>query len=225
LFIFKKQKIFKSFDWEEAKLDNNNNLRICEHCKEEVSYNARRCPYCGSLLNNVNIDADNNFKGKPEVSDGSEQTYSEYVERNEEPIRNEAIPAAESSDLTGNGSSYQQPEISQPGSVYSNNNYNRVSGKEDSSAAKYYFNSINDMDVYDIKPLSNKTKVFLTAISSFVPWLGQLIGIIAAIVYMNSEDDEDRRSFGRALLASSLIVFLITSFLILFTISAFSNIK
>jgi hypothetical protein len=206
-------------------LDNNNNLRICEHCKEEVSYNARRCPYCGSLLNNININTDNNFKGKPEVSGGSEQPYSEYVERNEEPIRDEANPATESSDLISNGNSYQQPEISQSDSGYSNDNYNRVSGKDGSSEAKYYFSSINDMDVYDVKPLSNKMKVFLTAISSFVPWLGQLIGIIAAIVYMNSEDDEDRRSFGRALLVSSLIVFLITSFLILFTISAFSNIE
>jgi hypothetical protein len=59
-------------------------------------------------------------------------------------------------------------------------------------------------------PLSNGIKVFLTVISTIIPGLGQLAGIIMAIVFMNSGDDPDRKSFGVALLISSLIFFILS---------------
>lgn len=61
------------------------------------------------------------------------------------------------------------------------------------------------------KPLSNAKKVFLTALSSIIPGFGQLIGIICAIVFMSDETDSDRRSFGKALMVSSLIIFVVIS--------------
>lgn len=229
-------------------MENNNYIKLCEHCKEEVAYNVRRCPYCGSLLNNhtqtaymrpqetvrpdaldtesnissSSINTNNINSNTSPVNDG--QAYSEYMKQDNEQRYNEQ-----------RNNDYRDND-------YRDNDYRdneQVSSEPDSGGFKEYKsyqqpvnNQVNygtgyygDTDVYDIKPLSNKTKVFLTALSSFVPWLGQLVGIIAAIVYMNSEDDDDRRSFGRALLVSSLIVFLITSFMILFTISAFSNIR
>lgn len=62
-------------------------------------------------------------------------------------------------------------------------------------------------------PLSNALKVFLTAICVLVPGLGQLAGIIIAIVFMNSEENADKRSFGLALLVASLIVFVLACLL------------
>jgi hypothetical protein len=62
----------------------------------------------------------------------------------------------------------------------------------------------------DYKPLGNGIKVFLTVIST-VPWVGQLTAIIAAIIFMNSEYDRDRKSFGLALLIASLTLFVIIS--------------
>ena len=59
------------------------------------------------------------------------------------------------------------------------------------------------------KSLSNRLKVFLTTIFSVIPLLGQAAGIIAAIVFMTSQTDDDRRSFGNALFAASLIMFVI----------------
>ncbi len=55
--------------------------------------------------------------------------------------------------------------------------------------------------------LSNGMKVFLTVIFTIIPGFGQLAGIITAIVFMNSEDDDDKKSFGVAILVASLIMF------------------
>jgi len=59
------------------------------------------------------------------------------------------------------------------------------------------------------QPLSNGLKVFLTVLFTLVPGIGQLAGIITAIVFMSTEEDSDRRSFGVALLVSNLILFVL----------------
>lgn len=61
------------------------------------------------------------------------------------------------------------------------------------------------------KPLSNGMKVFLTILSTLVPGFGQLIGVILSIVFMNDQD-EDKRSFGIALLTASIIFFILSCF-------------
>ncbi len=62
------------------------------------------------------------------------------------------------------------------------------------------------------KPLGNGKKVFITIISTIIPGIGQLIGVITSIILMNNQYDEDKRSFGTALLTASLIFFVITCF-------------
>ena len=54
-------------------------------------------------------------------------------------------------------------------------------------------------------------KVFITTICNLVPGIGQLVGVIIAIVFMNTEGDTDKRSFGLALLVSSIVVFVLWS--------------
>lgn len=58
-------------------------------------------------------------------------------------------------------------------------------------------------------PMSNGMKVFLTTICNLIPGIGQIAGVIIAIVLMNAEGDPDRKSFGLALLITSLIMFVI----------------
>lgn len=61
-----------------------------------------------------------------------------------------------------------------------------------------------------VKPsLTNARKVFITTGCNFIPGIGQLVGVIIAIVFMNNEDDTDKRSFGVALLVSSIVVFVL----------------
>lgn len=59
--------------------------------------------------------------------------------------------------------------------------------------------------------LTNAMKVFITTICNFIPGIGQLVGAIIAIVFMNTEGDTDKRSFGVALLVSSIVVFVLWS--------------
>ncbi|MGE4282719.1 MAG: hypothetical protein AB7G87_03270 [Clostridia bacterium] len=53
--------------------------------------------------------------------------------------------------------------------------------------------------------VSNEFKVFITMIAT-IPFIGHLIGIILGIVYMNSEDNPDKKSFGISLLTGTLII-------------------
>lgn len=71
--------------------------------------------------------------------------------------------------------------------------------------------------------ISNARKVFITSLCSLIPGFGQLIGVIIAIVYMNSEDDNDKKSFGVALLVNSLIVFVLACILCCLLIAVFSE--
>lgn len=53
-------------------------------------------------------------------------------------------------------------------------------------------------------------KVFMVTLSNLVPGIGQLFGVISSIVFMNTEGDTDRKSFGTALLVSSVISFVVS---------------
>lgn len=59
--------------------------------------------------------------------------------------------------------------------------------------------------------LSNGMKVFLVSMSNLLPGIGQLAGVIFAIVFMNAEEDKDKKSFGVSLLISSIAAFVIVS--------------
>lgn len=69
-----------------------------------------------------------------------------------------------------------------------------------------------------LKPLKNGRKVFITTICTLIPGFGQLAGVIIGILLLNAEDDSDRNSFGRALLISSIFVFLISSMVYFLTV-------
>lgn len=59
--------------------------------------------------------------------------------------------------------------------------------------------------------VSNWTKVFLTAIAVMLPGIGQIIGIISGLIFVSSDIDSDKRSFGAALLTVSVIAFILSA--------------
>lgn len=61
-----------------------------------------------------------------------------------------------------------------------------------------------------IKTMGNGQKVFLSVICSIIPGLGQLLCLILSIIFMNNEENEDTRSFGKALFVASIVMFAIT---------------
>lgn len=96
---------------------------------------------------------------------------------------------------------------------------------DDASEINYNSNSYRPYNPDEIKnnlippaprPLTNAIKVALTAVCVMVPIIGQFVGLIMSIIFMNSDeelkDSDDRRSFGLALLIACVIAFVVTCF-------------
>lgn len=57
--------------------------------------------------------------------------------------------------------------------------------------------------------ISNNKKVMLVSLSTIIPLVGQVIGLIISIILVKNNDDNDTESFGTSLFIASLIVFVI----------------
>lgn len=191
-------------------LASDNVQKKCSFCGESISVGAGRCPYCGSILK---VAIGNIYHTTPpdntadNDAEGAEQNGSEYVqvEQNAEVELNnpESQNAASQPDNTGLNGNASVPQA-KPGQQTAFRS--RIHGNERPYDNRDYVpdgtfgNGMRN-------PLSNGMKVFLTMLFTILPGIGQLAGIITAIVFMNSEGDSDRRSFGVALLVACLIMF------------------
>jgi hypothetical protein len=61
------------------------------------------------------------------------------------------------------------------------------------------------------KQINNWAKVILTSVACILPGIGQIIGIILGLIFLSSDTNSDKRSFGAALLTISIIAFVIMS--------------
>lgn len=172
-------------------LDNAN--KKCNFCGEEIFRELRRCPYCGSLLEIYKENYTKDLTGNGATADAetsNEETTSKSVDF--VLVKN---PSEESANIAATKNLEESSEIQR---------VNKTAIKEHVKKST----------------LSNGLKVFLTIISTVIPGLGQLAGIIISILFMNDEHDEDKRSFGIALLIASLVFFAISCvifFIILIT--------
>lgn len=169
---------------------NTTGQKKCSFCSEEIPADAGRCPYCGSLLE-VRID-----EGGMTIMP---RENTEFINENNGSIMNNQA------DTTGGGIG----DAGKPGTGTPVDN-----GFQDpKTAPSYYSTRTYGTPSYSTnfrKPISNGMKVFLTILFTVIPGIGQLAGIITAIVFMNAEDDADRKSFGVALLVASLIMFVLS---------------
>ena len=164
---------------------NNTDFKKCNYCGETIPAGSGRCPFCGSILE-VAVDNDpfRLSEEKPAGDSGNTQTgpVPGAPDADTAPIPAEAYRNTEKGGYTaGNAESYTGPS------------YNNAPGYGE----------------YKRPPLKNGLKVFLTIIFTMIPGLGQLAGIITAIIFMNADDDPDRKSFGVAILVASLIMFVL----------------
>jgi hypothetical protein len=202
---------------------DNNQQKKCGFCGESIPAGAGRCPYCGSILE---VTFDNSYRidpseGKPVSDENSGQVNMEQQvgqDANTVPTVSENQNMGEQGNPEPSGSMGEQltksttspgivPPVSQPRqqteySAQMRNEYKPYTGG--GTPPNYNYDG-------GIKaPLSNGMKVFLTVLFTLLPGIGQLAGIIAAIVFMNSDGDSDRKSFGVALLVASLVMFVIS---------------
>lgn len=188
---------------------DNKEQKKCGFCGETIPVGAGRCPYCGSILE---VTFDHNDSITPaqntavNTAEGAKPDDGEQarVEQNAEVNVNtsESQDAVKQQEAVGLNSALphrdgfeQQSDVQgrvQGGNrPYNNGGY--VPGRRAGNEIR--------------SPLSNGMKVFLTVLFTLIPGIGQLAGIITAIVFMNTEGDSDRKSFGVALLVASLIMF------------------
>lgn len=197
-------------------MNSDSNLRKrCGFCGEAIPVNASRCPYCGSVLeislendyqiaskerqapvNEDGIIPDSQIPSelqKPQEPQSSQGTQSppKYQDTPEQPMNCGTGPMSRNG--AGQQAEHRDPVQSAEGTFH-NYEYIPYGGRGGSGS---------------MKPLSNGMKVFLTVLFTILPGIGQLAGIITAIVFMNNEGDSDRKSFGVALLVSSLVMFVL----------------
>jgi hypothetical protein len=148
----------------------------CDYCNEDIPADMRRCPYCGSLLRDVEPEGKTH-----EPPDYAADNIESAAAGAENIFQNVSVSVSGSEPVAGMADMHGKM-ISQ-GTLVSKAAKNRI---------------------------SNGMKVFITIICTVIPGLGQLAGVIAAIVFMNDQEDADARSFGTALLISSVFFFIIT---------------
>lgn len=72
-----------------------------------------------------------------------------------------------------------------------------------------------------IQKLSIWEKAAFVLPAILIPLIGQIIGIIFSIVFMNYERDSDKRAFGVFLLITSLLFFIISAIIAMLIIILF----
>lgn len=201
-----------------------NSLKKCGFCGESIPLGAGRCPYCGSILevtieDSYHIDPNvnpNNIseqdavqqpyaEGQPNADTQQEQTSNYGVSGDSGAVSQEPEPQEQQP---------QQPQEPQPQQPQS-----WVAGSQQPQMQPYrpvqgggrspYQGGYQNRPAGDRSALSNGLKVFLTILFTMIPGIGQIAGIITAIVFMGSTD-QDRKSFGVAILVASLIMFVVS---------------
>ncbi|MGE5613231.1 MAG: hypothetical protein ACM3XR_02400 [Bacillota bacterium] len=169
----------------------------CTFCRENIPADAGRCPYCGSVLETA---ADDSLKTSMEENESGKQPYAgPEGEGAHEPVQD---PEA-GQEIPGS-ISQGQPTSAKTGAAYGSQ---VETGPWTEQGYQYRY---APQPGYGRTPLSNGMKVFLTVLFTLLPGIGQLAGIITAVVFMGSEGDNDRKSFGTALLISNVVLFMLS---------------
>jgi hypothetical protein len=75
------------------------------------------------------------------------------------------------------------------------------------------------------KSLGNGVKVLLTVLFSVIPVVGQIAGIISALILMSSKDNRDKSSFGLSIFVSSIVMFVISCIVCYLLLLAYITLK
>lgn len=161
--------------------------KLCRYCGEEIPADSGRCQFCGSLLDEKTASY-SVPRGK-----GSQVTLA-YIS---DPLNDSEPAMAEEQNTEADyGKSVHEPVQAEEGQEQVQEPAKMQEPEQEEQEHR--------------KALSNAKKVFTTMICTLIPGIGQLVGVIIGIILSNIEGDEDRNSFGRALLVSSVFAFLVS---------------
>ena len=161
-------------------------FKKCEHCGEQIHIRSKKCPFCNEIVEEVPIIIDEEVK-----EENNENLENVEKEENNVP-ETEAVDVQEAiNEFKKNGNSKESVSFA-------------VGQGEPKD---YVYKAEVRHSIEYVEPMSNWTKVFLTALCTF-PVIGQLVGSFTG-VYFVSYEDADRKSFGKALIVLSIVMFFI----------------
>ena len=197
---------------------DNYSQKKCGFCGENIPAEANRCPYCGSILE-VAVDAP---YGMPEQQQSSTDDLNgantaQGIQENAagQPQVGQNPPVTGGNQFAGNNGPAAPNQGNAYGHMYGPTPQQGMGQRQEYGQRPYYPRQQQQQPpVYrnnsSKPPLSNGLKVFLTMLFTLLPGIGQLAGIITAIVFMSTDGDNDRRSFGVAILVASLAMFILS---------------
>ena len=170
-------------------------VKICSACKEDIT-GLRKCPYCGKIndedlitVNDLSV-YENEDRLQGQLDDENEQNNAEidielnnnYVDLEENIIEEDFMQGIEEKNVDK-----------------ANDNHDTIFGINENSTE-------NKTKSINKERMSNSKKALICAISFAIPAFGQIIGIIISIFLMGNYN-EDKKSFGKALMKYCIIVF------------------
>lgn len=176
-------------------------VKKCSYCGEEIEAWAKRCAHCGSLqdTDGESINDNKDTGALPQEDVNKENSLSDQETGHEE-VHEKAEPKEQPPEQ-GRRMPPETPGVK------------REAPGQQAYGYRPYSAPYSQAPMSGRNSLSNGMKVFLTVLCAVIPGLGQLAGIIIAIVFMNTqeniEDYADRRSFGLALLIACIVVFVL----------------
>lgn len=159
----------------------------CEHCGEQIHIRSKKCPFCNEVVAEVPVEVEENVQTHDNIeTDGNTETkVNEQEEVNE---------------ISTEGAF---DEFKKNSELKENINFAVGNGEP----KDYVYKAEVRHSIEYVKPMSNWFKVFISAFCTF-PIIGQLIGSFLGVYYVTNEDN-DRKGFGKALIVLSVVMFLV----------------
>ncbi|MBE5812275.1 MAG: hypothetical protein E7314_01295 [Clostridiales bacterium] len=156
--------------------------KICENCGAKLHSRTLKCPECNTLL----TDASQIVNDTTNIENTNTETINQTLGENIDVKISDTESIIE-----------QNPE-----------NISQEDTKKSSpeNVKDYVYKAEVRHSLEYTNQLSNSLKVFLTALST-IPLFGQFIGTFFGIFFL-TYDDNDRKTFGKALLILSIIIFI-----------------
>lgn len=172
--------------------------KICENCEAKLHFRTQKCPICNTILTEASkIVNDEAITEKNEtLGNNYDITISDEIKENTTEIKTETL-------------TQDQPT----------ENITSKPEEPNQNMKDYIYKAEVHHSLEYTEPLSNLIKVLLTTLTALFPMMGQLIGLFFGI-FFSTYDDRDRKSFGKALIILSIIMFMIYAY----TLMAFSEI-
>ena len=159
----------------------------CEHCGEQIHIRSKKCPFCNEIVAEVPVEVEENLEAQENIE------IEEYAENK----INEQEGASETSTEEAFDEFKKNNELKE--------NVNFAVGNGEPK--DYVYKAEVRHSIEYVRPMSNWYKVFISAFCTF-PIFGQLIGSFLGVYYVTNEDN-DRKGFGKALIVLSVVMFLV----------------